>query len=184
MREYTSDIAFTETVKKIQKEKESRSAYANMEQHGSWESTVTEYLAGFLAQRDSFYMATVNTDGQPYIQHRGGAKGFLKVIDNKTLGFADYSGNRQYISYGNLQDNNKVCLFLMDYPNRVRIKLWGTSEVTETDETLIEKLSDSDYKAKIERAFLIHIEAWDRNCPQHITPRFTEEEILLMGDIK
>ena len=184
MREYTSDIAFTDTVKKIQKEKESRSAYANMEQRGSWESTVTEFLASFIAQRDSFYMATVNAEGQPYIQHRGGPKGFLKVIDNKTLGFADFSGNRQYISYGNLQDNNKVCIFLMDYPNRTRIKLWGTSEVTETDETLIEKLADSEYKANIERAFLIHIEAWDRNCPQHITPRYSEEELLMMGKME
>lgn len=184
MREYTSDIAFTDTVKKIQKEKESRSAYANMEQSGSWESTVTEFLAGFIAQRDSFYMATVNAEGQPYIQHRGGPKGFLKVIDNKTLGFADFSGNRQYISYGNLQDNNKVCIFLMDYPNRTRIKLWGTSEVTETDQALIEKLGDSEYKANIERAFLIHIEAWDRNCPQHITPRYSEEEIILMGEME
>ena len=184
MREYTSDIAFTDTVKKIQKEKESRSIYANMEQRGSWESTVNEFLASFIAQRDSFYMATVNTEGQPYIQHRGGPKGFLKVIDNKTLGFADFSGNRQYISYGNLQDNNKICIFLMDYPNRTRIKLWGTSEVTETDETLIEKLADNEYKANIERAFLIHIEAWDRNCPQHITPRYSEEEIMLMGEME
>ncbi len=183
MREYTSDIAFSETVKKIQKEKESRSGYANMEQRGSWESTVTEFLASFLSQRDSFYMATVNAEGQPYIQHRGGAKGFLKVLDNKTLGFADFSGNRQYISYGNLQDNNKICIFLMDYPNRTRIKLWGTSEVTETDEALIEKLADSEYKANIERAFLIHVEAWDRNCPQHITPRYSEEELLMMGEM-
>lgn len=159
MREYTSDIAFTETVKKIQTEKGSRSIYANMEQRGSWEYTVTEFLARFIAERDSFYMATVNAEGQPYIQHRGGAKGFLKTIDNHTLGFADFSGNRQYISYGNLQDNNKICLFLMDYPNRTRIKLWGTSEVKEADEGLIEKLSDNDYTANVERAFLIHIEA-------------------------
>jgi len=155
-----------------------------MEQRGSWECTVTEFLASFIAQRDSFYMATVNAEGQPYIQHRGGPKGFLKVIDNNTLGFADFSGNRQYISYGNLQDNNKVCIFLMDYPNRTRIKLWGTSEVTETDEVLIEKLADREYKANIERAFLIHIEAWDRNCPQHITPRYTEEEIMLLGEME
>lgn len=177
MREYTSDIAFTDTVKKIQKEKESRSIYANMEQRGSWESTVNEFLASFIAQRDSFYMATVNAEGQPYIQHRGGPKGFLKVIDNKTLGFADFSGNRQYISYGNLEENNKVCLFFMDYPNRTRIKLWGTSEVTETDETLINQLSVPDYKGHVERGFIIHIEAWDRNCPQHINPRYTKQEI-------
>jgi uncharacterized protein len=177
MREYTSDIAFTDTVKKIQKEKGSRSIYANMEQRGSWEYTVTSFLKNFIAERDSFYMATVNAEGQPYIQHRGGPKGFLKIIDSKTLGFADFSGNKQYISYGNLMDNNKVSLFLMDYPNKVRIKLWGTAEVNEKDQGLIKKVSDSNYKANVERAFLIHIEAWDRNCPKFITPRYTKEEL-------
>jgi uncharacterized protein len=177
MREYTSDIAFSDTVKNIQKEKGSRDTYAHMEQRGSWEDAVTDFLAKFIAQRDSFYMATVNAEGQPYIQHRGGPKGFLKVIDRNTLGFADFKGNRQYISYGNLEDNNKVCLFLMDYPNRTRIKLWGTSEVIEDDETLIKNLSVSDYKGVTERAFIIHIEAWDQNCPQHIEPRYTKQEI-------
>jgi uncharacterized protein len=177
MREYVSDIAFTDKVKEIQKQKGSRDIYAHMEQRGSWEESVTDYLAGFIAERDSFYMATVSSEGQPYIQHRGGPKGFIKVIDKHTLGFADFRGNRQYISYGNLEENNKVCLFLMDYPNRTRIKLWGTSEVNETDETLIERLSVSDYKGEVERAFLIHVEAWDRNCPQHINPRYTKQEI-------
>ena len=177
MKEYVSDIAFTDTVKKIQKEKGSRDAYANMEQRGSWDDTVTDYLAEFLAERDSFYMATVSSEGQPYIQHRGGPKGFIKVIDKQTLGFADFRGNRQYISYGNLEENNKVCLFFMDYPNRTRIKLWGTSEVNEADKALIEHLSVSDYKGEVERAFLIHVEAWDRNCPQHINPRYTKQEI-------
>jgi len=177
MREYVSDIAFTDKVKEIQKQKGSRDIYANMEQHGSWDDTVTDYLAGFIAERDSFYMATVSSEGQPYIQHRGGPKGFIKVIDKHTLGFADFRGNRQYISYGNLEENNKVCLFFMDYPNRTRIKLWGTSEVNETDEALIEQLSVSDYKGEVERAILIHVEAWDRNCPQHINPRYTKQEI-------
>ncbi len=177
MREYTSDIAFTDTVKKIQKRKGSRDTYAHMEQRGSWQDTVTKQLADFIAERDSFYMATVNSDGQPYIQHRGGPKGFLKVIDDHTLGFADFVGNRQYISYGNLEENNKVCLFFMDYPNRTRIKLWGTSEVNEEDEALIEQLSVTDYKGQVERAFIIHVEAWDRNCPQHIVPRYTKQEI-------
>ena len=122
-------------------------------------------------------MSTVNSEGYPYIQHRGGPKGFLKEIDSRTLGFADFSGNRQYISYGNLQENNKVCLFFMDYPNRARIKLWGTAEVNEDDTALIEKLSVSDYKGQVERAYIILIEAWDRNCPQHIMPRFTKQEI-------
>ncbi len=177
MREYVSDIAFTDKVKEIQKQKGSRDTYAHMEQRGSWDDTVTDYLAGFLAERDSFYMATVNSDGYPYIQHRGGPKGFLKVIDKHTLGFADFKGNRQYISYGNLVENNKVSLFFMDYPNRTRIKLWGTAEVNEDDEALIKKLSVSDYKGDVERAFIIHVEAWDRNCPQHINPRYTKQEI-------
>ena len=177
MREYVSDIAFTDKVKEIQKQKGSRDTYAHMEQRGSWDDTVTDYLAGFLAERDSFYMATVNSDGYPYIQHRGGPKGFLKVIDKYTLGFADFKGNRQYISYGNLEENNKVSLFFMDYPNRTRIKLWGTAEVNEDDEALIKKLSVSDYKGAVERAFIIHVEAWDRNCPQHINPRYTKQEI-------
>ena len=177
MREYTSDIAFTDAVKKIQKRKGSRDIYANMEQRGSWQDTITKQLAEFIAERDSFYMATVSSEGQPYIQHRGGPKGFLKVIDDHTLGFADFVGNRQYISYGNLEENNKVCLFFMDYPNRTRIKLWGISEVNENDEALIEQLSVSDYKGVVERAFIIHVEAWDRNCPQHIVPRYTKQEI-------
>jgi uncharacterized protein len=177
MREYVSDIAFTDAVKKIQKQKGSRNIYANMEQRGSWQYTVTKQLRGFIAERDSFYMATVSSEGQPYIQHRGGPKGFLKVIDDRTLGFADFTGNRQYISYGNLEDNNKVCLFFMDYPNRTRIKLWGTSEVNENDTALIEQLSVSDYKGQVERSFVIHVEAWDRNCPQHIVPRYTKQEI-------
>lgn len=178
MREFTSDIAFTETVKRIQKEKGSRNSYANMEQNGSWEYTVTPFLRDFIAARDSFYMATVNSDGYPYIQHRGGPKGFLKVIDQKTLGFADMKGNRQYISYGNLTDNNKVSLFIMDYPNKLRIKVWGTAEVIEDDSILIDKLSTSNDKKNIEHAFVINIEAWDRNCPRYITPRYTEEEVI------
>ena len=177
MRDYTSDIAFTDAVKKIQKRKGSRDIYANMEQRGSWQDTITKQIADCIAERDSFYMATVSSEGQPYIQHRGGPKGFLKVIDDHTLGFADFVGNRQYISYGNLEENNKVCLFFMDYPNRTRIKLWGTSEVNENDEALIEQLSVSDYKGVVERAFIIHVEAWDRNCPQHIVPRYTKQEI-------
>jgi predicted pyridoxine 5'-phosphate oxidase superfamily flavin-nucleotide-binding protein len=177
MREYTSDIAFTDKVKEIQKQKGSRNAYANMEQGSGWQETITRQLKDFIAERDSFYMATVNSEGQPYIQHRGGPKGFLKVIDDRTLGFADFTGNRQYISYGNLEENNKVSLFFMDYPNRTRIKLWGTSEVNEEDDALIEQLSVSDYQGQVERAFIIHVDAWDRNCPQHIVPRYTKQEI-------
>ncbi len=177
MREYVSDIAFTDKVKEIQKKHGSRNTYAHMEQGTGWQDTVTKQLADFIAERDSFYMATVSSEGQPYIQHRGGPKGFLKVIDEHTLGFADFKGNRQYVSYGNLEENNKVCLFFMDYPNRTRIKLWGTSEVNEDDKALVKKLTVSDYSGEPERAFIIHVEAWDRNCPQHINPRYTKQEI-------
>ena len=177
MREYVSDIAFTDKVKAVQKQQGSRETYAHMEQGVGWENTVTKRLSDFIAERDSFYLATVNGEGQPYIQHRGGPKGFLKVIDDKKIGFADFRGNRQYISYGNLQENNKVCLFLMDYPNRTRIKIWGTAEVNEQDESLINALSVSGYAAVPEGAFIIHIEAWDINCPQHILPRYTKQEI-------
>ncbi len=176
MKQYASDIAFTESVKAIQTRHGSRHSYARIEKDW-WPDQITEELASFISARDSFYMATVNSEGQPYIQHRGGAKGFLKVLDDHTLGFADFRGNRQYISYGNLEDNNKVCLFLMDYPNRTRIKIWGTAKVIEDDQEQINKLSGSAYKGKAERAFIIHVETWDKNCPQHITPKYTLEEM-------
>ena len=181
MREYSSDIAFTDTVKEIQKQKGSRSSYTNMEQRGGWETTVTSFLRDFIAERDSFYIATVNSEGYPYIQHRGGEKGFLKVIDSRTLGFADYRGNRQYLSYGNLQDNNKVSLFLMDYPNRRRVKVWGTAEVKEADEKLVNQFSTSEQNKNIEHIFIINIEAWDRNCPKYINPRYTIEELEMLN---
>lgn len=176
MKQYASNIAFTESVKAIQTRYGSRNSYARIEKDW-WPDRITAELADFITQRDSLYMATVNSAGQPYIQHRGGAKGFLRVLDEHTLGFADFQGNRQYISYGNLEENNKVCLFLMDYPNRTRIKIWGTAKVVEDDQKLIKKLSISDYKGKPERAFIIQVDTWDKNCPQHITPRYTLEEI-------
>jgi predicted pyridoxine 5'-phosphate oxidase superfamily flavin-nucleotide-binding protein len=176
MKPYASDIAFTESVKAIQTRHGSRNSYARVEKNG-WPDRISAELADFISQRDSFYMATVNDEGQPYIQHRGGAKGFLKIVDDRTLGFADFQGNRQYISYGNLEENNKVCLFLMDYPNRTRIKIWGAAKVIEDDQELINKLSISGYKGKSERAFIIRVETWDKNCPQHITPRYTMEEM-------
>ncbi len=183
MNQYTSDIAFTDTVKAIQKRHGSRDSYARIEKDW-WPNTISPKLASFISQRDSFYMATVNGEGQPYIQHRGGPKGFLKVLDDRTLGFADFRGNRQYISFGNLEENNKICLFLMDYPNQTRIKIWGTAEVNEDDEALINKLSVPEHNGKPERAFIIRVEAWDRNCPQHIIPRYTKEEIQELRRIK
>ncbi|MEE9355021.1 MAG: pyridoxamine 5'-phosphate oxidase family protein [Methylococcaceae bacterium] len=180
MKPYASNIAFTDSVKAIQQRHGSRGTYARIEKDW-WPDRITPELASFISERDSFYMATVNTDGHPYIQHRGGPKGFLKVLDDQTLGFADFRGNRQYISYGNLEENNKVSLFLMDYPNRTRIKIWGTAEVNENDQGLIKELSVSGYSGKPERAFIIHVETWDKNCPQHITRKYTIEEMREQG---
>lgn len=168
----SSDIAFTPAVKAIQATKGSRASYARMESRGGWQSTVTAELAGFIAELDMFYLGTANGAGQPYIQYRGGAKGFLKVIDERTLGFADFGGNRQYISVGNLSENSKAFLFLMDYVNQQRIKVWGTAEVIEGDSELLERLQDAAYGGQVERAILFHIEAWDINCQQHIHRRF------------
>lgn len=177
MKHIVSDITFTPAVKAVQERLGSRAGYAKMEQRGGWRNTVTPDLAAFIAERDSFYLATASADGRPYIQHRGGPKGFLKVLDDHTLAFADFSGNRQYISMGNLAENDKAFIFLMDYTNRRRIKIWGRAEVIEDDPTLLEQLADPAYTARPERVFRFHIEAWDSNCPQHITPRFTAEDI-------
>ena len=173
---YTSDAAFTDAVKAIQERKGSRKGYAKMEQKGGWQDTVTEDLARFIGERDSFYLGTASADGQPYIQHRGGKPGFLKVLDEKTLAFADFRGNRQYITAGNLSENDKAYIFLMDYPNRRRIKIWGRARVTE-DPELMERLFDADYDAVPEQAIVFEITAWDVNCPQHITPRYTDSEV-------
>lgn len=174
---YTSDIAFSPAVKATQARLGSRSAYSRMEQTGGWQSEVDEGLRHFLAKVDSLYMATANSLGQPYIQHRGGPKGFVKVLDKNRLAFADFRGNRQYITVGNLSENANAMLFLMDYPNRTRIKIWGRAEVVETDAALLETLSVGLKDQKMERAMVFAITAWDVNCPQHITPRFTEETI-------
>lgn len=174
---YTSDIAFTPAVKELQKKYNSRNSYARMEVNGGWQSEITPQLKQFLNGLDSFYLGTSNTDGQPYIQHRGGPKGFLKVLDKKRLVFADYAGNKQYISTGNLSENNKGFIFLMDYPSRTRIKIWGTINVIFDDKELLDSLSDSSYRARLERAMIFTVDAWDANCPQHIKQRFTSEDI-------
>ena len=177
MREHVSDIAFTPAVKAVQERKGSRKGYARMEAKGGWQRAVTDDLAAFIAERDSFYLGTASADGQPYIQHRGGPKGFLKVVDAKTLAFADFTGNRQYITAGNLSENDKAYIFLMDYANRRRIKIWGRARVVEDDPEPLDRLVDPAYKARPERAVLFEIEAWDVNCPKHITPRYTDAEI-------
>ncbi|MDP4796804.1 MAG: pyridoxamine 5'-phosphate oxidase family protein [Rhodospirillales bacterium] len=174
---FVSDIAFTPQVKREQEKRGSRAGYARMEQKGGWRDRVSDDLATFVAARDSFYLATASADGQPYIQHRGGKPGFLKVLDDKRLAFADFSGNRQYISIGNAAENQKAFIFLMDYKNRRRIKLWGTLAVVEDDPALLARLVDKDYAATPERAFVFTLSAWDANCPQHITQRWSEAEV-------
>lgn len=177
MKEYTSDIAFTPAVKTIQARLGSRDSYHRMEEGRGWSSTITPDLAEFIGQRDSFYLATASTDGQPYIQHRGGPPGFLRILDDSTLAFADFAGNRQYISAGNLSENDQVSIFLMDYPNRRRIKLWGRARVIDNDDSLLEAVTDKAYAAKPERVIAITVEAWDINCAQHITPRYSQLEV-------
>jgi predicted pyridoxine 5'-phosphate oxidase superfamily flavin-nucleotide-binding protein len=173
----SSDIAFTAAVKAIQAQKGSRTSYARMESQGGWQTKVSPDLAGFLAGLDMFYLGTVNGEGQPYIQYRGGPVGFLKVIDDQTLGFADFGGNRQYITLGNLVENPKAFIFLMDYVNRQRIKVWGQAEVIEDNVELNERLRDPDYAGRVERSILFHIKAWDANCPQHIHKRYPQSQI-------
>ncbi len=166
--QYTSDIAFTPTVKAIQTRKGSRHGYSRMEQGGSWESSITAELKDFISNQTSFYMATTNADGQPYIQHRGGPVGFLRVLDENTLAFVDFSGNQQFISQGNLSENPKVHLFLMDYTHRQRIKIWGEAKVVEGDASLVAQLMPANYNAKPEQVMVVSVTAWDANCPQHI----------------
>ena len=178
MNTYASDVAFTTAVKDIQTEKGSRTSYERMEKRGSWQTTVTPELEAFLADLDMFYLGTASAAGQPYIQYRGGAPGFLKVVDKKTLGFADFGGNQQYVSLGNLSENSKAFIFLMDYVQSRRIKLWGKAKVVEGDAALENKLRDLDYPGNVERVILFEIEAWDVNCPQHIHKRFPQRDVV------
>jgi uncharacterized protein len=175
----SSDIAFSDTVKAIQKQKGSRASYARMESSGGWETTITSEVESFISEQTSLFLATVNAVGQPYIQHRGGPKGFLHVIDERTLGFADFRGNKQYISIGNLAENPKAHLFLIDYANQRRVKIWGDAEVVEEDRALLASLVQTGYDAKPERAILFHVKAWDANCPQHIPQRFEAADVRL-----
>jgi predicted pyridoxine 5'-phosphate oxidase superfamily flavin-nucleotide-binding protein len=172
-----SDIAFTPTVKAFQVQHGSRDAYARMERERGWAQIITPELEAFIAERDSLYLGTANADGQPYIQHRGGPKGFLKVLDERTLAFADFRGNKQYITVGTLAENDKAFIFLMDYAQRRRVKVWGRARIVADDPALLARLVEPHYAGHPERAIVFTVEAWDANCPQHITPRFTEEEI-------
>jgi predicted pyridoxine 5'-phosphate oxidase superfamily flavin-nucleotide-binding protein len=173
---YSSDVAFTPAVKAIQARKGSREAYAQVERRG-WRTEIDENLAAFLADANSFYFATASADGQPYIQHRGGPKGFIKILDASTIAFADFGGNRQYITQGNLSENPKAYIFVMDYAHRRRVKLWGEARVVDDDPALTQSLMPKGYKARPEQVILFKISAWDTNCPQHIPQKFEAADV-------
>lgn len=172
----SSDVAFTPTVKAVQAKHGSRRAYEKMERSGGFATALDEGLVDFIGEQRSFFLATANREGQPYIQHRGGPPGFLRVLDPHTLAFADLSGNRQYISVGNLADNDKVHLFLIDYTHRQRVKIWGTAKVVE-DAELIRQVMPGGVRARGERAIVVSVTAWDANCPQHIPLRLEAEVV-------
>ena len=174
---FSSDIAFTPSVKAVQARKGSRQAYRRMEERGSWQTRITPELAAFVEAQTSIFLATVSAEGQPYIQHRGGPVGFLRVLDDKTIGFVDYSGNRQYITQGNLSDNPKAQLFLIDYARRRRIKIWGEARVVEGDTELTAKLMPDGYKARPEQVILFTLSAWNANCSQHIPQRIEAADV-------
>jgi predicted pyridoxine 5'-phosphate oxidase superfamily flavin-nucleotide-binding protein len=174
---YPSDVAFTAAVKAQQTRMGSRRAYAHMEEDVGWQTHITPELAAFIAARDSLYLATANAAGQPYIQHRGGPPGFLRVLDEQTIGFADFAGNKQYITLGNIQENPKTHVFLMDYAQRRRIKIWGELSAVEGDAELNARMKPADYKARVERVMLIKVAAWDVNCPQHIPLKIDVDDV-------
>ena len=174
----SSDVAFSPSVKAVQTRKGSRKLYARVEARGGWDTTITPELAAFLAEQTTAYLATASAEGQPYIQHRGGPAGFLRVLDEHTLAWAEYAGNRQYITTGNLAENAKACLFVMDYAHKQRLKLWGTARVVEDDPALIAKLMPAGYEATPEQAIVFTVTAWDRNCPQHIPQKVDIDEVV------
>jgi predicted pyridoxine 5'-phosphate oxidase superfamily flavin-nucleotide-binding protein len=178
----SSDVAFTGSVKAIQTRKGSRRAYERVEERGGWQTRITPDLAGFIEAQTSVFLATTSREGQPYIQHRGGPPGFLHVLDEKTIGFADFSGNRQYITQGNLAENPKAHLFLIDYAHRRRVKIWGEARVVEGDRALLEKLMPKGYEARPEQAILFTVAAWDSNCRQHIPQRFEAADVAAALD--
>ena len=185
-----AEITFTPSVKAAQSLYGSRQANSGFELSEDPRNCLTKREAEFIANSDSFYQATVSESGWPYVQHRGGPIGFLKVLDKRTIGFADFRGNRQYLSVGNLNANDRISLILMDYPNRRRLKIWGHVRIVHENEDpgLIAQLEVPSYRARVERGIIIHVEAYDWNCPQHITPRYTKAEVEkliapLLGEI-
>jgi predicted pyridoxine 5'-phosphate oxidase superfamily flavin-nucleotide-binding protein len=177
VQSYSSDVAFSPAVKEIQARKGSRQAYAQVEQNGGWRTEIDDNLTAFLADANSLYFATASANGQPYIQHRGGPKGFIRILDKNTLAFAEYGGNRQYITQGNLSENPKAQIFLMDYAHRRRVKIWGEARVVDDDPALTKSLMPQGYKARPEQVILFKIAAWDTNCPQHIPQKFDAADV-------
>jgi hypothetical protein len=173
----SSDVAFTDSVKAEQSRHGSRAAFARLDREGGFETEIGDDLAAFVASQRSAFLATASAGGQPYVQHRGGPAGFLKVLDPHTIAFADFAGNRQYISLGNLAENPKVHLFLIDYERRQRIKIWGEARVVEDDPAFLARLTSADYRAKPERAIVIRVTAWGANCPQHIPQRLEAADV-------
>ena len=174
---YPSDVVFTPRVKALQQAHGSRHAYERMEQGRGWQTGITDEVRGFIEAQTTLFMATANLDGQPYMQHRGGPPGFLRVLDEHTIAFADFTGNRQFVSTGNLADNPKAQLFLMDYAHRQRLKIWGEARI-ETDPALVEKLMPAGYKARAEQAIVFTVKTWDANCPQHIPQLVPVDEVV------
>lgn len=174
---YSSDVGFTPAVKAIQTRKGSREAYARVEERGGWRTEIDDDLAAFIGEQTSFFLATASAAGQPYIQHRGGPAGFIRILDKTTLAFADFAGNRQYITQGNLSENPKAYIFLIDYVHRRRIKIWGEAKVIEDDPALVASLMPRGYKARPEQAILFTVKAWDMNCPQHIPQKLDVADV-------
>jgi predicted pyridoxine 5'-phosphate oxidase superfamily flavin-nucleotide-binding protein len=174
---YSSDAAFTPAVKAVQERKGSRRSYSRMEESGSWQTRITPDLRAFIESQTSVFLATANPRGQPYIQHRGGPPGFLSVVNDETLGFVDFVGNRQYITLGNLAENPQAHLFLIDYAHRKRVKIWGAARVVEDDPELTVRLMPKGYKARPSQVILFKVSAWDANCPQHIPQRFEAADV-------
>jgi uncharacterized protein len=173
----SSDVAFNSAVKAVQEKRGSRPHFVKMEEKGGWRTAITADVAGFLAEARSFYLATASADGQPYVQHRGGPPGFIRIIGERTLGFADFKGNRQYITTGNLAENGKAFIFVMDYAHRRRLKIWGRARVVEGDAALLAKLWPEGYQARPEQVIVFDVEAWDTNCPQHIPQMFHADDV-------
>jgi predicted pyridoxine 5'-phosphate oxidase superfamily flavin-nucleotide-binding protein len=177
VKQPSSDVAFSPAVKRVQQQRGSRAAYRRVEDGGGFETDVDDRLRGFLAEVDTAFLATASADGQPYVQHRGGPRGFIRALDDHTLAFVDFVGNRQYVTTGNLAENDRVCLFLMDYVHRRRVKVWGTARLVPASDELLGRLASQGYRGRPEQVMLISVTAWDVNCPQHIPMKLDAADV-------